>query len=261
MPSNRPTMRAMAAASAIAMICSICAAQDIPFANGIWARGDLVILFARLSSCGAPYRPVQPLVSTDGGKTWGVTGPLLESSDLEYFLDTGSELFTAGEDIAEGPAHDPFLLIYRATDNAWHQSEIYDQASELLGIARETKTGGFLAWVRHLELKNDDWSGPIFLHRSLDGGKTWSVVRKVRRRRGFVFSGTTSTRAGRGGLPRSDLVRSVDRTMAHGNWLQSCHCQSRRTALTESGVKVPLAPRALSTSTKDASSRPAIRSR
>lgn len=181
MPSNRLTMRAMAAASAIAIISSLCAAQDLPSANGIWARGDLVILFARFNNCGAPYRPVQPLVSTDGGKTWGVTGPLLESVDLEYFLDTGSELFTAGEDIAEGPAHDPFLLIYRATDNTWQQSEIYDQASELLGIAYEAKTGGFLAWVRHLDLKNHDWSGPIFLHRSMDGGKTWSVVRKVRR--------------------------------------------------------------------------------
>ena len=132
------------------------------------------ILFARLDKCDAPYRPVQPLVSKDGGKTWGVTGPLLESSDLEYFLDTRSELFIAGEDIAEGSAHNPFLLVYRATDNAWQQSEIYDQASELLGVAHEAKTGRFLAWVRHLELeKNGDWSGPVFLHRSLDGGKTW----------------------------------------------------------------------------------------
>jgi hypothetical protein len=182
MPGNKLTVRVMAAASGIAMIFSICAAQDIPSANGIWARGDLVILFARLNNCGAPYRPVQPLVSTDGGKTWGATGPRLESSDLEYFLDAGSELFIAGEDIAEGPAHSPFLLVYRASDNAWQQSEIYDQASELLGIGVEAKTGRFLAWVRHLELeKNGDWSGPIFLHRSPDGGKTWSVVRKVRR--------------------------------------------------------------------------------
>lgn len=181
MPSNKLTVWVMAAASAIAMTFSISAAQDLPSANGIWARGDLVILFARFNNCGAPYRPVQPLVSTDGGKTWGVTGPRLESSDLEYFLDTGSELFTAGEDIAEGPAHSPFLLVYRATDNAWQQSEIYDQASELLGIAHEAKTGRFLTWVRHLELKKDDWSGPIFLHQSLDEGKTWSVVREVRR--------------------------------------------------------------------------------
>jgi hypothetical protein len=126
-----------------AMIFSICAAQDVPSANGIWARGDLVILFARLNKCGAPYRPVQPLVSTDGGNTWGATGPRLESSDLEYFLDAGSELFTAGEDIAEGPASSPFLLVYRATDNAWQQSEIYDQASELLGIAREQRPADF----------------------------------------------------------------------------------------------------------------------
>ncbi len=181
MPSNRLTVRVMAAAGAMAMIFNICAAQDVPSANGIWARGDLVILFARLDKCGAPYRPIQPLLSSDGGKTWDVTGPRLESSDLEYFLDTRSELFIAGEDIAEGPAHSPFLLVYRATDNAWQQSEIYDQASELLGIAHEAKTGRFLAWVRHLELKkNGDWSGPIFLHRSVDAGKTWSVVRKVR---------------------------------------------------------------------------------
>ena len=255
----------MAAASAIAMIFSICAAQDIPSANGIWARGDLVILFARLDKCGAPYRPVQPLVSTDGGKTWGVTGPLLESSDLEYFLDTSSELFTAGEDIAEGPAHDPFLLIYRATDNAWQQSEIYDQASELLGIAQEAKTGRFLAWVRHLELKNDDWSGPVFLHQSLDGGKTWSVVRKVRR----VPRTAPGLRFFREHLDQSGAWRltktgsRVERRQDDGKWhlVTLLPLPIQKACSTESGLKNHLALRALSTSTKDAPLPPATRSR
>jgi hypothetical protein len=210
----------MAAASAIAMIFSICAAQDIPSANGIWARGDLVILFARLDKCDAPYRPIQPLVSKDGGKTWGVTGPLLEGSDLEYFLDTRSALFTAGEDIAEGPAHSPFLLVYRAIDNAWQQSEIYDQGSELLGVALEAKTGRLLAWVRHLDLKNDDWSGPIFLHWSLDGGKTWSVVRKVRRvprmAIGFHFFRRNLKQSGSWRLSRSGT--SVEHRQGDGTW-------------------------------------------
>jgi hypothetical protein len=220
MPSNRLAVRVMIAAGAITMIFSICVAQDIPSADGIWARGDLVILFARLRNCGAPYRPVQPLVSKDGGKTWDVTGPRLESSDLKYFLDTRSELFIAGEDIAEGPASSPFLLVYRATDNDWQQSEIYDQASELLGIALEAKTGKFLAWVRHLELKNGDWSGPIFLHRSLDRGKTWSVVRKVRRvprtEPGLRFCWEHLDQSGSWRLTRTGS--RAERREDHGKW-------------------------------------------
>jgi hypothetical protein len=178
--------RLLIIAAVMVTVSSFCVAQDAPYtyppyADGIWARGNTIILFARLNECGGPYRPILPLVSKDGGKTWTARGPRLEGSDLEYILDTGAELWIAGEDIAEGPSHDPYVLLYRADAAEWPQILIYDDAAHLLAMARETKTGKLLAWVRHIDFNTEDWTGPVYLHRSVDGGRTWRVVRKVTR--------------------------------------------------------------------------------
>ncbi len=166
--------------AAVAFVSSIGAGQDPPAADGIWARGDTVILFARFNPCGEPYRPIQPLVSRDGGKTWVARGPRLLGSELDYILETRAALWIAGESIAEGPTSQPYLLLYRADSAEWPQVLIYEDAADLLAMARETKTGRLLAWVRHIDFNSENWTGPVYLHQSRDQGRTWSSVRRVR---------------------------------------------------------------------------------
>src|SRR5262249_3029645 len=122
--------RALVITVLLATICSVGAGQDPPSADGIWARGDAVILFARFNPCGEPYRPIQPLVSRDGGKTWVASGPRLLGSELDYILDTGAALWIAGESIAEGPTSQPYVLLYRADSAEWPQVVIYEDAAD-----------------------------------------------------------------------------------------------------------------------------------
>ncbi|HET9792010.1 MAG TPA: hypothetical protein VFR08_11955, partial [Candidatus Angelobacter sp.] len=166
-----------------AIFIAICSApgmsQKQTFVDGLWSHENTIVLVARFDQCGGPYRPVQSIVSTDGGNTWAAEGPRLEGSDLFFILSDGDELLLGGQYYAEGPTSSPFLLVYGLEKHEWSQSDIYDGAAELLGMAREKETGHLLAWVRHIDVQSEDYSGPIFLHESVDRGKTWDLIKDV----------------------------------------------------------------------------------
>lgn len=146
--------------------------------DGLWSHDKTIVLLARFEACGGPYRPIQPIVSRDGGETWAASGPRFDGSDFMFLMGDGPDLYVAGEDIAEGPSSGPFLLVYHADSDAWSQFEIYQDAADLLGVAHETGTGHLLAWVEHIDVASEA-SGPVFIHESVDGGKTWAVIRDV----------------------------------------------------------------------------------
>ena len=149
--------------------------------RGLFTWGENVMVIGAVQGCDGPYNPMQAMVSPDGGKTWQVTGTRTVGLSRDFVLDTGSELLIAGENIIEGPAHDPFLWVYRYSAERWDEFEILGGSTELSALALETKTGRLLAWIRHLELSDDGWTGPLFLHESVDGGKSWREVKKVAR--------------------------------------------------------------------------------
>jgi len=153
--------------------------QTQTFVDGLWSHENTIVLVARFDQCGGPYRPVQPIVSTYGGNTWAADGPRFDGSELLFILSEGDELLIGGQYYAEGPTSSPFLLVYGLEKHEWSQSDIYDGPAELLGMAREKETGHLLAWVRHIDMEPEDDSGPIVLHESVDGAKTWDLIKDV----------------------------------------------------------------------------------
>lgn len=146
---------------------------------GVWAHGDIIVLFAQAYPCPPGELPppgaAQLFVSTDGGKGWEKRGPRLAGSEFQYIHEAGTRLWIVGEHTAEGPASEPFILVPDEKSLAWSLHVIYEGASELEGIA-VTNSGDFIAWIRHLKLKDNGWTGPLFVHKSSDGGQTWHVV-------------------------------------------------------------------------------------
>jgi hypothetical protein len=166
--------------------------NDSPSPSGVWTHGDTVLLFTTFPACKAddepPHRFLQTLVSKDGGKTWAWRGPRLTWSNFEYIMDTGNEIWLAGDSYsAEGPAYDPFLVLFNADSMEWPQLKIYEGEDELMAVAHDDRNSNrFVAWVNHLMLPPgdpdaDDGTDSTFLHESLDRGQTWHAVRKVKR--------------------------------------------------------------------------------
>lgn len=169
--------------------CAGFAENDQPTPNLVWSHGKTVLVFAVFPACedesAVPRQTMQTLISKDDGKTWNWRGPRMPWSMLEYILQSGDEIWLAGENYdPEGPASEPFLLLVDADSMEWPQLRIYDRYTELTAVARDERDGNrFLAWVNHLMLPPDDpdvpedGSDPMFLHESLDRGRTWHVIR------------------------------------------------------------------------------------
>jgi hypothetical protein len=157
---------------------------------GIWSHGDSILLFATVHKCGdeleEPTQPLQTLVSRDEGKTWSRSGPRLLWKKFEFILDTGTEIWIAGDSYdAEGPASTPFILLADPDSRDWQEFEIYQGYDELMAVAKDERDSNrFLAWVNHLMLPPDhpDYGedDPMFLHESLDRAGTWHVLKKVK---------------------------------------------------------------------------------
>jgi hypothetical protein len=193
---NKARLLLLAGVAILATVTGFCI--GVPEENlttlGIWAHGDTVLLFSTVHACKedeeTAHPPLQTLVSKDGGKTWAARGPRLLWSKLEFILDTGEEIWIAGDSYdAEGPANTPFFLLFDADKMEWPKFDIYDGYDELLTVAHDDHDGNrFLAWVNHLMLDptdpdaaEDPGIDPTFLHESLDHGRTWHAVKKVKR--------------------------------------------------------------------------------
>lgn len=146
---------------------------------GIWAMGDSVVVFAQVYPCPPDELPppgaAQLFVSRDGGAHWEKSGPRIEGSEFEYVREAGTRLWIVGEHTAEGPASEPFILVPEERNDSWKLHVMYEGASELKGVAIQ-KNGEFTARIRHLRLRDNGWAGPLYVHKSSDGGRTWSVV-------------------------------------------------------------------------------------
>ena len=216
------------AAAIFSAICAVpCMGQQETFVDGLWAHGNTIVLVARFDKCGGPYRPVQPIVSTDGGETWAAEGPQFDGAELLFILNEGDELFIGGQYYAEGPTSSPFLLIYSFAKQQWSQSDIYHGSAELLGMAREKESGHLLAWVRHIGLESDEDSDedsePIYLHESVDGERTWEDIKNVDHvpasDQGLRFFHELPQRSGRWRVSRAG--NSIEQLKDDGKWHRS----------------------------------------
>ena len=140
--------------------------------------GKTLLLITRVHRCTADQSlPVaQIFTSSDGGGSWLKHGPALEGSEIDYaYSDSNGGVWLAGLHTAEGPGLDPFLLVPEVNALEWSLHTIYDGPAELRGMAAE-EHGRLSAWIRHVDLSDADWGGPIYRHVSVDGGRTWTVA-------------------------------------------------------------------------------------
>lgn len=152
--------------------------QGVPKAErsdgkGIWACGKTVLLFTKVRPCIEEQEipSAQILASTDGGRSWTKRGSRIEGSDFEFLHETEGQVWIAGFHTAELGA-DPFILAPTSSLN-WNRYTIYQGASYLERISFQ-KRGQLTARVRYIDMWNENWKE--YLHKSVDGGRSWSLV-------------------------------------------------------------------------------------
>jgi hypothetical protein len=143
-------------------------------ARGIVA-GREPILVADVQQCTSePTLPgAQLFVSSDGGKTWQKRGPAIEGAAIVYAQERHDGWWLAGLRMVEGPGTDPFVLVPDAAPPWWTLHTVHEGPADLRRVARDGD-GGVLMWIRHIVVGDERWRGALHLHRSRDGGRTWT---------------------------------------------------------------------------------------
>lgn len=157
-------------------------------AEGIWARGDTVLLFVKVRPCTeeSVLPSAQILASMDRGRSWNERGPRLEGKDFSFIYENRGQIWLAGFHTAEFGA-EPFILVPTDSSLNWNKYTIYEGPAYLEGIAFQTKNQ-LIARVRHINVRNQNWK--VYLHQSIDGGRSWRQVGRSnsgRRERGIAF--------------------------------------------------------------------------
>jgi hypothetical protein len=203
------------------------AQDDQPSAGEIWTHGNTVLFFAPMRQCGdeQTYTPMQTLVSRDAGKSWSKSGPRLFGSSFLYVLNVGGETWIAGDNYVEGPAHDPFLLLMDPNNAEWPEFPIYDGPEEFRALAHDERNPNrFVAWIDHVDLYDTD-ATHIFLHESLDRGRTWRVVKEVKRvpkaMPGLRFFSEPRQESGDWRVSAVTLPRTLEHLGPDGKWHQA----------------------------------------
>jgi hypothetical protein len=169
--------------AAITVWCVAAPARaDFPKGNleptGIGAMRDgTILLFASYRPCGmgADATVGRVFASNDRGKSWKVAVTDNDGAIFQYLYESpdGRE-WIAGTVYREGPNSDPFILVPTASPSHWQRYRIYSGPAELeeIGFDREHHLA---AVVRHLKLGDQGWTGPTFIHKSDNDGRSWSV--------------------------------------------------------------------------------------
>lgn len=171
--------RALVVAAFLASAAQTLQAQEYLEADAILVQDKVIVLFTRARCANSPPPgTAQLLVSTDGGHSWKKSGPALDGYEFTSILQKDGKVWIVGEHTAEGPATDPFVFVPTDSPSRWKMRTIYRGNAELRRLSTG-EHGEFLAWIRHLDLSQDGWAGPTYVHQSLDEGKTWRILARA----------------------------------------------------------------------------------
>lgn len=140
--------------------------------------GHGLVLFVDSSACdpNVNWRSEGILFSSNRGKSWQVIVARVNGSTFDYVSQPRSgKIWIVGHKFVEGPNHDPFILVPKRTAKGWDKHTIYSGNAELQSVSF-LDNGDLVACIRHLRLGDSGWSGPLFAHRSSDGGRTWRQI-------------------------------------------------------------------------------------
>lgn len=190
--------------------------------EGIWARGDTVLLFLKVRPCTeeAVIPSAQILASLDRGRSWSERGPRLEGKDFAFIHENRGQIWLAGFHTAEFGA-EPFILVPTDSSLNWKKYTIYEGPGYLEGIAFQPKNQ-LLARVRHINARNKNWR--VYLHQSLDGGRSWRQVGRANSagiERGIAFKKIKMQTADWRIVDTTDGIFAVEhRELAEKTWMK-----------------------------------------